>query len=212
MNTIKKKPIRLGDRWRVVPVALFIGWMVSACSIVPETPTSTVYSLPEGQINVAPITATASTKVVRIITPLSSNLIDSRRILVYPEDGKINAYKGVRWDENAPVMLRNRLINSLRTHGQIRAVSSEQTKIKAPLEIASDLTRFQVQYENGAPVVHVQLDAFLMQTQDSKILATKRFSFREPANAPEVEAIVKTFGRAAEQLEGALLQWLLPYL
>src|SRR5699024_1443195 len=212
MNTIKKTNRHHRLKWRASLVALLISGLVSACSILPETPTNTVYSLPEGQLSMAPAAPTASTEVVRIITPLSSNLIDSRRILVYPEDGKINAYKGVRWDENAPVMLRNRLINSLRTQGHIRAISSEQTKVKAPLEIASDLTRFQVQYEAGKPVVHVQLDAFVMQTKDSKILATKRFSLQEPANDVEVGAIVKTFGRAVAQLETALLQWLQPYL
>ena len=83
---------------------------LSGCSILPRQEPSVVYRLPSASgagKSAAPVDWS-----LRVVKPKSSETLDSPRIAVIPEGDVISSYKGARWTDPAPVLLRNRLTDA----------------------------------------------------------------------------------------------------
>lgn len=186
--------------------ALLLTGLLSACSILPAGEALNVYLLPSN----LPVRA-ADVQLVdwslRVNRPQSSQLLDSPRIAVLPEGDLISAYQGARWSDRAPALVRDRLIGAFLDDRRISAVSSDDSRLQADLELSSDLRAFQSEYRNGRPEVHILLDARLVQAGNQRILASRRFEVRQIAGDPAVESVVKAFGEANDQLSRQLMDW-----
>ncbi|SDH86406.1 cholesterol transport system auxiliary component [Pseudomonas flavescens] len=185
---------------------LMLTGVLSACSILPAGESLRVYLLP-GNLPVRSADAPREDWSLRINRPQSSQLLDSPRIAVLPEGDLISAYQGARWSDRAPALFRDRLIGAFLDDGRIGAVSSDDSRLQADLELSSDLRAFQSEYRNGRPEVHILLDARLVQAGNQRILASRRFEVRHIANDTAVESVVKTFGAANDQLSRQLMDW-----
>lgn len=186
--------------------ALLLTGLLSACSILPAGEALNVYLLPSN----LPVRAADAQPVdwsLRVNRPQSSQLLDSPRIAVLPEGDLISAYQGARWSDRAPALVRDRLIGALLDDRRISAVSSDDSRLQADLELSSDLRAFQSEYRNGRPEVHILLDARLVQAGNQRILASRRFEVRQIAGDPAVESVVKAFGVANDQLSRQLMDW-----
>lgn len=198
--------------WIVVLTMLSGLIMMSGCSVLPKAEPEVVFTLPEQNV-VRPGTATPSVSQwsLRVLTPYSNRMVNSSRILVLPDGNEISVYKGVRWSDPAPTMLRNRLVNAFRGQAQIGAVSNDSSNLLADIELGGDLNRFQVVYQEGEPIVDIQFDAFLVNPASSHIIATRRFSVQQPVNGKEVPEVVQAFGKAADRLVVDIVTWVLKY-
>lgn len=186
--------------------ALLLTGLLSACSILPAGEALNVHLLPSN----LPVRAADVQSVdwsLRVNRPQSSQLLDSPRIAVLPEGDLISAYQGARWSDRAPALVRDRLIGALLDDRRISAVSSDDSRLQADLELSSDLRAFQSEYRNGRPEVHILLDARLVQAGNQRILASRRFEVRQIAGDPAVESVVKAFGVANDQLSRQLMDW-----
>jgi len=186
--------------------ALLLTGLLSACSILPAGEALNVYLLPSN----LPVRSADVQSVdwsLRVNRPQSSQLLDSPRIAVLPEGDLISAYQGARWSDRAPALVRDRLIGALLDDRRISAVSSDDSRLQADLELSSDLRAFQSEYRNGRPEVHILLDARLVQAGNQRILASRRFEVRQIAGDPAVESVVKAFGVANDQLSRQLMDW-----
>lgn len=186
--------------------ALLLTGLLSACSILPAGEALNVYLLPSN----LPVRAADVQSVdwsLRVNRPQSSQLLDSPRIAVLPEGDLISAYQGARWSDRAPALVRDRLIGAFLDDRRISAVSSDDSRLQADLELSSDLRAFQSEYRNGRPEVHILLDARLVQAGNQRILASRRFEVRQIAGDPAVESVVKAFGVANDQLSRQLMDW-----
>lgn len=186
--------------------ALLLTGLLSACSILPAGEALNVYLLPSN----LPVRAADVQSVdwsLRVNRPQSSQLLDSPRIAVLPEGDLISAYQGARWSDRAPALVRDRLIGALLDDRRISAVSSDDSRLQADLELSSDLRAFQSEYRNDRPEVHILLDARLVQAGNQRILASRRFEVRQIAGDPAVESVVKAFGVANDQLSRQLMDW-----
>lgn len=184
--------------------------VLAGCSVLPDKETLVFYQLPAA--STAPAAQQASNaqrgpSVLRIATPYGDRAVDSTRILVQPETNRISAYKGARWADAAPVLLRDRLTEAFRARGDFRSVVADSGNLRADLELASDLSQFQVVYQEGSPVVVVVLDATLVDIASSRIIASHRFQVEQAVQGKEVPQVVQAFGLAVEGLTAQLLGW-----
>ncbi|OLU29537.1 hypothetical protein BVH03_10725 [Pseudomonas sp. PA15(2017)] len=186
--------------------ALLLTSLLSACSILPQGEALDVYLLPSN-MPVRTADAPRESWSLRVNRPQSSQLLDSPRIVVLPQGDRISAYQGARWSDRAPALFRDRLIGAFLDDGRIGAVSSDDSRLQADLELSSDLRAFQSEYRNGRPEVHILLDARLVQAGNQRILASRRFEVRQVAGDTAVESVVKTFGTANDQLSRQLMDW-----
>ncbi|MDL0433025.1 ABC-type transport auxiliary lipoprotein family protein [Marinobacter sp. TBZ242] len=180
---------------------------LAACTVFPEQPAHRIFQLP------APAVQESSDKPVdstlRVSIPLAVTPIDSSRILVKPGAHEIRAYEGSRWSNRAPVVLGNYLLESFRRDGRVATVITDTSPARSDLTLAGDLTRFQAEYRDGTPVVHLYLNLQLINERTRETVANRRFEVRHPADGESVEAVVEAFGQASHQLARQAINWTL---
>lgn len=186
-----------------LPLLLLAG-LLGACSILPQSEPLDIYLLPGTKL---PAQTQRVDWSLRVNSPISNQLLDGTRIVVLPEPGRVNTYQGVRWSERTPQLLRGRLLDAFHDDGRVGALSNEEQRLQADLELVSDLRSFHSQYQNGRPEALIQLDARLVDARDQRILASRRFSVSQAANDTSIASVVAAFGQAGDQLARELVEW-----
>ena len=183
--------------------------LLSACSILPKPEQVDVYWLPYAQ---APIAASRSAAVnwsLRLDKPMASAALNSQNIAVVPEGNLISNYKGARWSDPAPVLLRNRLLDAFLQDGRIQGLSTDDTTVQADDELGGELLAFQTHYNGKSPEVLIQYNARLVRSSDQRVIASKRFEARQPLSNPMVPGVVAGFGQASDTLMPQVVQWVM---
>ncbi|RJX76502.1 ABC-type transport auxiliary lipoprotein family protein [Pseudomonas sp. LS-2] len=177
---------------------------LGACSILPEQEPSDVYRLPTAAtISKA---ATPAPWSLRVAKPKSSETLDSPRIAVIPQGDVISSYKGARWSDPAPVLLRNRLTDAFYRDGRVQSISTDDSNLQADFELGGELQAFQSEYRGQAIEVVIRLDARLADDRQ-RIVASRRFEVHQPVADKQVSAVVAGFGQASDTLTAQVLQW-----
>jgi cholesterol transport system auxiliary component len=182
-----------------------LGLLLGGCSILPKSESPNVYLLPA-----TPVAAThpgVLPKSLRIVVPQAAQALDSTRIAVLPKNNVIASYADARWSDNAPRLLRDRLIDAFSTDGHFAALSSDEAQLLADLELTGNLRAFQSEYVQGVPVVVIRYDAQLVQVRSQRIIATHRFDIRQAVVGKEVPQVVIAFGQATDQLAAQIIAW-----
>lgn len=187
---------------------LALSTLLGACSVLPKSEPLTYYLLPASP-TVNQAAAGQVTWSLRVDKPYSNQLLDSPRIAVLPGGAQVATYQGARWSDRAPILLRDRLVDAIRSDGRVAAVSSDDARLAADLVLSSDLRAFQSEYHAGQPAVHIVLEARLVQAGSQQIVASQRFEVRQPTADPSVDAVVQAFGAAGDQLAAEVLRWTL---
>lgn len=193
------------SRLRLLAALLLIG-SLSACSVLPKSQVLSIYRLPASSLPGHPVSANWA---LRVNKPYSNQLLDSTRIAVLPPGDQISAYQGVRWSDRAPLLLRDRLIDAFLDDGRLRAVSSDESRLQADLELDGDLRAFHSEYQNGLPAARILFEARLVQSGSLRILASRRFDVSQAASDTSLPAVVNAFGQAGDQLAREVLEWTL---
>lgn len=193
------------NRLRLLATLLLASSLV-ACSVLPKSQVLSTYRLPATSL---PSQPTSADWALRVNKPYSSQLLDSTRIAVVPPGDQISAYQGVRWSDRAPLLLRDRLIDAFLDDGRLKAVSSDETRLQADLELDGDLRAFNSEYQNGRPVVRILFEARLVDSSSRRILASRRFEANQAASDTSVPAVVSAFGLASDQLARDVMDWTL---
>lgn len=185
---------------------LLAAGLLSACSILPQSEPLDIYLLPGATL---PAQTQRVDWSLRVNSPVSNQLLDGTRIVVLPEPGRVNTYQGVRWSERTPQLLRGRLLDAFQDDGRVQALSNEEQRLQADLELVSDLRSVHSQYRDGVAEALIQLDVRLVDARDQRILASRRFSVSQPASDTSIAAVVKAFGQAGDRLSRELVDWTL---
>ena len=188
-----------------LPLLLAAG-LLSACSILPQSEPLDIYLLPGAAL---PAQTQRVDWSLRVNSPVSNQLLDGTRIVVLPEPGRVNTYQGVRWSERTPRLLRNRLLDAFHDDGRIQALSNEEQRLQADLELVSDLRSFHSEYRDGLPHALIRLDASLVDARSQQIIASRRFSVSQPASDTSIASVVAAFAQAGDQLSRELVDWTL---
>lgn len=197
--------------------ALFFLLALTGCSILPTADPQDIYTIPPASLPLADAMAregeTSETSrladhSLRIRTPHTDRLTNSQRILVRPEAGQVQAYKGARWSDTPPRMVRDYLVQALRSHSRVAQVVSDETSVKVDRVMEIDLSVFRVDYVNERPVVRIQLDALLMDSVTHRVMGGKRFTVSQRVPGMALPEVVAGFGDAMARLSTELAGWL----
>ncbi|PZP25551.1 ABC-type transport auxiliary lipoprotein family protein [Pseudomonas kuykendallii] len=197
---------------RVFPgrsLALLAGaLLLSGCSALSQPETVDTYLLPGGHFASAATPAGADGSL-RVTRPKAAGGLEGTRIAVLPQPDRLSFYKGARWSDAAPVLLRDRLIEALRAGGGIARLSSDDDNLRADRELGGNLRAFQSEYQAGQPQVLIRFDAQLIDTRSRAILASRRFEVSQPVQGLAVPEVVDAFGRASDDLALQVSGWVL---
>ena len=178
-----------------------------ACTLIGRGEPLNVYVLPAAALPVSSPRQLPLT--LRVDTPQASRAIYGSRILVMPTTHRLSAYQGARWSDNAPALLRDRLVEAFRQDNRLAAVVNERDRVSADFELVSDLRAFHSEYVQGRPRAVIRLDVRLVDSRRQRIRAARRFEVGEPSADESVDAVVEAFGRAADDLSRQLVDWTL---
>ncbi|WP_439886638.1 ABC-type transport auxiliary lipoprotein family protein [Pseudomonas sp. MBLB4123] len=192
-----------------LPGALLLAALLGACSLLPESEPLTLYRLPASPLPNQAMGAPRVDWSLRVNTPHGNALLDSPRIAVLPAGARVSAYQGARWSDRATLLLRDRLLDGFRDDGRIALLSSDANRLRAELQLDSDLRAFHGEYRNGRPEAHILLEARLVQGRSRRILASRRFQVRQAAADASLAAMVSALGQATDRLTLELVQWTL---
>ena len=178
----------------------------AGCSILPESEPATLYRLPASDLSSATISSSSASQRLGIADPEAGHLLSSNRIVVYPERNVVNVYEGARWHEDAPDLLKSRLITGLQQSQLFAGVGSD--RLPHDLLLLSELRHFQSDYVTNPPTVKVQLDVQLVGTHNRTPLAARNFSTSAQASSVDIADVVDAFGSASNELTEQLAAWL----
>jgi cholesterol transport system auxiliary component len=181
--------------------------LISACSILPTPEPFEIYRLPTAQNGASVSHAPAQRWSLRLNKPQASEALNSPNIAVIPQGDVMSSYKGSRWSDPAPVLLRNRLLDGFQRDGRVTLLSTDDSNFQADLELGGSLQAFQTEYQGTAASVVVRFDALLVRGYDQRLLASKRFEVRQPLSDVKVPAVVTGFGQATDQLTAQVVSW-----
>ncbi|MCP8632551.1 ABC-type transport auxiliary lipoprotein family protein [Pseudomonas mosselii] len=179
--------------------------LVSACSILPQSEPVDIYRLP---VNQSARAAAPLDWSLRLNKPLASEALAGPRIAVIPQGDVISSYKGARWSDPTPMLVRNRLLDGFQRDGRVQRLSADDSNLQADYELGGELQAFQSEYRPGGAVeVVIRYDARLVQGRSQRILASKRFEVRQALGEQQVSAVVAGFGAASDQLARQVIDW-----
>lgn len=184
---------------------------LSACSVLPEPVVLTQYQLPAERLPATRQASSTRDYSIRIVAPYTDQAHGSTRIIVLPDGNQVSAYEGARWMDNGPVLLRNRLASGLRDIQQFKSVVLDVDNAQADFELDSNLELFQVQYQQGQPVVQIRFDARLSDVRRGSphLMQAHRFSIEQKVDGSSVADVVRAFGVAGDTLTREIAQWIL---
>ena len=185
-------------------LALLIS-LSSACSILPKAENAEVYRLPAAVA--ASSTSAPVSWSLRVNKPLASDIFNVPRIAVVPQGNQISSYKGARWTDPAPTLLRNRILDAFQRDGRVPRLSADDSNLQADYELVGELQAFQSEYSAQGISVVIRLDARLVEGRTQRILASRHFEVRQPQADKEVPAVVSGLGQVTDQLMAQLLDW-----
>ncbi len=189
---------------RLLALAATLG-LASACSILPQSEPVDLYRLP---VNQASHSTTPVDWSLLLNKPLAIESLAGPRIAVIPQVDVISSYKGARWSDPVPLLVRNRLLDGFQRDGRVQRLSADDSNLQADYELSGELQAFQSEYQPGGKVeVVIRYDARLVQGRSQRILSSKRFEVRQPLADTQVSAVVAGFGAASDQLAGQVVNW-----
>ncbi len=181
--------------------------LVSSCSILPATENLEIYQLPAAES--APRSSGGPLPwTLRLATPHSNYITDSPRVLALRQGSQLSSYKGIRWSDPVPVLLRNRLAAAFRVDGRFNSIiNGNNNNLIANLELGGDLSAFQVEYTNDGPQATIYFYATLSQPLRNRIVAVRRFEVGEPVQSRGTSGIITAFGVAADRFAAEIVDW-----
>jgi cholesterol transport system auxiliary component len=192
---------------KLIRIALLAGFtLISSCSILPKPEPFEVYRLPSAQ-SASASHGTPQRWSLRLSKLQSSEALNSPNIAVIPQGDVISHYKGSRWSDPAPVLVRNRLLEGFQHDGRVPLLSTDDSIFQTDLELGGSLQAFQTEYQGTNASAVVRLDALLVRSYDQRILASRRFEVRQPLSNVQVPAVVAGFGQANDQLTAQVVNW-----
>ena len=193
---------------KLIRIALLAGFtLIGSCSILPKPEPFEVYRLPSAQSSTAASHGTPQHWSLRLTKFQSSEALNSPNIAVIPQGDVISHYKGSRWSDPAPVLVRNRLLQGFQHDGRVPLLSTDDSIFQTDLELGGSLQAFQTEYQGTSASVVVRLDALLVRSYDQRILASRRFEVNQPVGNVQVPAVVAGFGQANDQLTAQVVNW-----
>ena len=185
--------------------SLLLATLVSACSLLPASEQVQIYRLPT--VTSAHTQAEKLNWSLRLMTPHANQTLDSVRIAVIPEGDLITNYKGIRWSERAPILLRDRLLDAFQTDGRIQTITSDTSTFNVDVELTSELSAFQSEYRNGKPEIRIILDMHLVKSQSQQVIASHRFDIHQISKNSDAKSVIQAFGLACDSLSREVVDW-----
>ena len=157
----------------------------------------------------APLVPQQALPLVLVVSrPRASATLDTDRIATMPGDNRFDYYADARWSESAPQMLQHALVDSLTADGTFDAVLAAPARVPTEILLDLELRRFEAVTTGtgGAPVVHVQMQANLVDSRRSVRIASFMSEATARASENRLSVVIDAFDAASAVVIGDIVQ------
>jgi cholesterol transport system auxiliary component len=145
---------------------------------------------------------------IAVARPRAATALDTDRIAVQSAGNRFEYYADARWAESAPQMLQQNLVSALAATAQFTGgVMTAPARVPTELLLDLELRRFEVvtagadaAASGAAPVVHVQVQASLVDSRRAARVTSFVSEASVPASENRLQAVVAAFDRANAQV------------
>ena len=191
-------------------LAVFASLLAGAgCASLRGDRDLTIYSL---RPTVPPEREAAAPRVswqLVVETPLASDALDTPNILVMPTSGVVEMYRGVRWNDAAPRLVRTLVVRALGASGRIVGVGNPGTGLRGDYGLVAELRDFQAEYRGGVAYAVVRLYVKLLDYAANRVIASRAFQVELPSVDRDIGSVVAAFEHAMHPLLTAVVAWTL---
>ena len=181
---------------------------LAGCGILPKQETLALYR-PQPAVSVDPAWPQANWQL-QVARPYADATHDSARILVRPQRGELQVYRGAAWTQPAPDLVLDTLLRAFSDSGRLAGVARRGEGVNAQYELLLDLRRFESDYDGGAtPSARIELGARLVHNADNRVVASRVFDVATAANGTDVVQVSRAFERALGDANMQLIGWVL---
>ena len=191
-------------------LALLAALLLAGCvQLGRERPALAIYA-PQAVIAPDPDWPTRPLSLA-ITEPRSSTALDSTRIAVRPEPGRLQVYAGAAWSDRAPALVQSALIDAFDQGGRFVAVTHGSGELATDLRLDLELRQFEAVYTANAPAptVTLVLQAVLVDVRRGQVLATKTLRIETPSEHSRLSEVIPAFEATLSAAAQALLPWAL---
>lgn len=144
---------------------------------------------------------------IAVAEPQAPAALLGTRILVSPQPGRIEVYRGARWQDAPTIQLKSLLVQALREAGAPHAADTASVQ-RTDYLVETDLVRFQAEYRGAvAPTASVGLYARLVRAANGEVVASRMFAAEERAANSAVPVVVEAFERTLNHVVRDAATW-----
>ena len=142
--------------------------------------------------------------------PSAVDPLDSSHIVVMPQPGIVQFYKGARWRERMPVLLQSLLLQGFQESGRLLGVSTLGSGLHGDYVLHLELGDFQAEYRGAtSPTVVLRINAQLMQSASNRVIAARSFIWQQSSSETGIASVIKVFEQGLNTLLPQIVEWTL---
>ena len=212
MSTLHQCTLRTRtSRTRALALTLLVGALsatLAGCSLLPEKQPIALYA-PQPRVDTDASWPRVEWQLL-IPRPYADATLDSERILVRPQPGELQVYKGAAWTQAAPDLVHDALLRAFADSGRLPGVARRGEGVNAQYELLLDLRRFESDYDGGAkPSARIEIGARLVNNAGNRVVASRVFDVTVPTEGTDVVQVNRAFERAMSDVTAQLIGWTL---
>jgi len=143
-----------------------------------------------------------------VAEPQAINPLNTARIVVLPEAGVIEFYKGVRWRDTAPVLIQALIVQALQDSTNLQGIGTPADMRHADFTLQIDLQEFQSEYRGAkVPTVSIRFAAQLVDDNSGGVLANRIFATEQACASTDVQAVTIAFQKAVDRIAQQIVAW-----
>lgn len=184
---------------------------LSGCSLIPESEALSVYQFAQPAVTADAGSVPRLPLALRINTPQAGYAYVGPRLMVQTRDQQLLSYKGVRWSDPTPTLIREYLAQAFQNQANLTTVTTDEHALHADVHLGSDLRRFQV-VDSESPHILIELQARLINPDSRRIYVSHDFQVQQPIDSTLIQDVLQGYRQASATLAEQLLAWTLPQL
>ncbi|WP_343562407.1 ABC-type transport auxiliary lipoprotein family protein [Kiloniella sp. b19] len=135
--------------------------------------------------------------------------LNTTKIALQRDPIKLEYYANAGWIDKAPSMVQTLLVESFENTDKIISVGREAIGLRSDFILKTELREFQTVYPDGKPEALVTITAKIVQMPRRVIIGSRSFEQRVPAEADNLDAIVRAMDDALGKTMRQLVEWTL---
>lgn len=184
---------------------------LSACTLIPESEALAVYQFPQPSQPASASNDQPLSVSLRIDTPQAGFAYSGPRLMVQTQSNQLLSYKGVRWSDPTPTLMREYLALAFQRQGGLGTVTTDENALHADVHLGSDLRRFQV-VDGNQPHILIELQARLVSPESRRVYVSQDFIVQQPISSTRIQQVTEGYEQATAELATQLLDWAVPQL